>query len=195
MEPQSLSIRKAKSFLNMLLEAPSAPDHLSLTKARSVYRSPSPSRKAYAMTVAPVKKEEQKEPPLFLIQSIGEEVTAATKSEAFNSLRRNSRSKSLASRRSSYISTELKDIIQRSNEDLSSQDLEKSVGKSKEELRKAKRRLSKYGSMESSAILQASRGQRGIEEACRGLIAVEDYYKKEYAYEEGVRAWYENRIR
>ena len=190
MEPQSLSIRKAKSFSNILLEAPSAPDHLSLSKAKSVYRSPSPSRKSHQMTVAPVKKEEQKEPPLFLIQSIGEEVTAATKSQVFNTLRSNSRSKSPASRRSSYISTELKELIQRSNEDLSSQDLEKSVGKAKEELRKAKRRLSKYGSMESSAILQASRGQRGIEEACRALLAVEDYYKKEYAIEEALHVLY-----
>ena len=129
----------------------------------------------------PVKKTEN-ESPVFFVQSVAEELAEA----------RSPRSSGTSSRRSSYGVTQTGYIL--ANEILSLQALESAVGRAKDEVRLAKKKLNRFGSIEFAAIEHAERGQRGIEDACRALIAVDDLYKKERVLNQAALAWYKSTV-
>jgi len=170
---------------SLLNSAPQDPltEHLSIRRAKSVYALPSTksSLTSTVAKIAPVK--EVVEPPVFFVQSVAEELI-----EAQSPARSRRSSGTTASRRSSYGVTQTRHLI--ADEILSPKALETAVSNAKDEVRIAKRRLSKYGSIEFAAAEHAHRGQRGIEEACRALLAVEDLYKKEQAFDDISLAWF-----
>lgn len=158
-------------------------EHLSIRRAKSIYALPSTksSLTPTLVKVAPVKKVE--EPPVFFVQSVAEELI-----EARSPARSRRSSGTTASRRSSYGITQSAHLL--TNEILSPKALETAVSNARDEVRIAKRRLSKYGSIEFAAAEHAHRGQRGIEDACRALLAVEDLYKKEQALDDISLSWF-----
>lgn len=154
---------------------PSVPQPLSIRRAKSIYSLPKikPTVIPYVET-APVKEVEE-ELPEFLMQSIAEEIT-----EALAPIK-------TSSRRSSYGSGHIltKEILSP----------ESALRQANEEVYLTKKKLTKFGSIQYGPSECAKRGQRGIEEACRALLAVEDHYKKVDVLDEAIINYYlQNKI-
>jgi len=180
----ALEFVKAAAIKNSLRRVSSMPSYsmseqLSMRRLKSVYTLP--RAKPFlpqAPLEPPVKKEVEKEPPAFFVQSVAEELAEA----------RSPRSSGTSSRRSSYGVTQTGHLL--AHEILSPKALESAVSNAKDDVRLAKKKLNTFGSIEFAAIKHAQRGQRGIEDACRALIDVDDLYKKEQALDEAELAWY-----
>ena len=168
----------------------SVPQSLSIRKAKSIYVKTMPKT-----TFPPIKIEEKvkivkNDPPVFLMQSVAEELIEARKLRTSGS----------SSRRSSYGTTQLGHIV--SQEILSPKILENAVINAKDEVRLAKNKLNKFSSIEFASVEHANRRQRNIdsmgnirisdaiEDACQALLAVEDLYLKQNTLESASLAWY-----
>lgn len=171
----------ANKVKSSLKRVPSLSEHLSIRKAKSVYALPKdrPILPSYHIRESPVK--EVIDPPTFFVQSVAEEIAEA------RSPNRSRRSSGTSSRRSSYGSTQTAHLF--AQEILSPQILVSplaDIRRGMEEVKLAKKNLRKYSSIEYSATEYAQRGQRGIEEACRALLDVDDLYRKERELDEAL---------
>ena len=151
------------------------PQHLSIRRAKSIYALPTAKQVLSSSPVVSPIKVVDKDPPAFFLQSVSEELIEA-RSPA--SSRRNS---GVSSRRSSYGVTQTAHLLFK--------DPESAVVNAKKDVRLAKKKLSKFASIQYSPNECAHRGLRGIEDACRALLAVEDLYHKEDALDEAMHSF------
>jgi hypothetical protein len=172
------SLRRVSSMPSYSLS-----QQLSMRRLKSVYTLPKARTfLPQAPLEPPPVKEADKEPPVFFVQSVAEELAEA------RSPARSRRSSGTSSRRSSYGVTQTAHLL--ANEILSPKELESAVGRAKDDVRLAKKKLGSFSAIEFAATEHAQRGQRGLEDACRALLAVDDLYKKERALDEAALAWY-----
>lgn len=185
--PLALSLRKAKSVSDILLAAQAPPEAASLTHAKSVYTSAHASRThaPAPRSAAPTPRKEP--PPLFLLQSVADELTAARVS---NVSKRILGVASVSARSASFAVVDAPPEAAPPLQGLSPRALEAAVGSAKDHLRQAKKKLTAFSSIEHCVDVHAARGQRGIEDACQALLAVDEYYQAERAVEAAARAWY-----
>ena len=160
----------------------SVPQSLSIRKAKSIYMKNNAKTTFPTITIEEPVKIVEKDPPVFLMQSIAEELIEARKS----------RNSCNSSRRSSYGTSQLSHIV--SQEILSPQELHHEVIHAKDDVRLAKKKLNKFSSIEFAATEHAYSGQRGIEDACRALLEVEDFYLKQNVLDDAALALHQKLI-
>jgi len=128
----------------------SVPQSLSIRRAKSIYLTPVAVRKRLPQRAEILETKVEKENSFFFVKSVSDELAEAHKP--------------MTRRRSSF------GLV--SQEVLSKRVLE-------DEIYLAKKKLSKFSSVEFCPDILSHRGQRGVEDACRALLAVEDLYKKQ----------------